>query len=107
MLDQGEGIIEYDCNGMILFWNKGAEALYGWPRGEVIGKDINSLLESAYSLPFDEIKSMLRDSQAWTGRVKRSRRDGTYTTDTCQLLLRHNKQGKPAGILEVCNGRQM
>ncbi|MGZ4921596.1 MAG: chemotaxis protein CheB [Halobacteriota archaeon] len=107
VLDQGDGIIEYDCNGMILFWNKGAEALYGWPGGEVIGKDINSLLESAYPLPFDEIKSMLRDSQAWTGRVKRRRRDGTYTTDTCQLLLRHNKQGEPAGILEVCNGRQM
>lgn len=100
-----DSIIAYDLNGTIMFWNDGAETLYGWSRGEAIGRNVNRLLDSAYSLPFDEIKAMLLDSRAWIGRIKRRRHDGTYTTNAFQLLLRHNDEGEPAGILEICNSR--
>ena len=33
-----EAIIVRDLNGLLLFWNSGAEALYGWQRDEVLGK---------------------------------------------------------------------
>ncbi len=101
----GDSIIAYDLDGTVSFWNAGAEKLYGWPNEDVLGKEINSVLDSVYPLPFEQIKGMLLDSRSWTGRIKRRRRDGTYTTNACQLLLRHNDKGEPTGILEICNGR--
>ena len=35
-----EAIMVRDSNGMIQFWNSGAEVLYGWSREEVLGKNI-------------------------------------------------------------------
>ena len=36
-----EAIIVRDMQGFLVFWNSGAEALYGWKREEVLGKSIH------------------------------------------------------------------
>ena len=43
-----EAIIVRDLNGLLLFWNSGAEALYGWQRDEVLGKPIHDVLETRF-----------------------------------------------------------
>jgi PAS domain S-box-containing protein len=37
-------IISKDLNGNVLTWNRGAESMYGYPAGEMIGRNITSLL---------------------------------------------------------------
>ena len=52
-----DAIIVRDLKGDILFWNKGAEEMYGWPREDVIGRDMHKLL---YANPkkFEEVTEL-------------------------------------------------
>jgi PAS domain-containing protein len=45
LLDQApDTILVCDLDHNILFWNKGAEEMYGWPATEAIGKNASKLL---------------------------------------------------------------
>jgi len=46
-----EAIVMRDMNGGLLYWNSGAESLYGWKREEALGKDLHSLLKTVFPLP--------------------------------------------------------
>src|SRR6476469_7245697 len=37
-----EAIVMRGMNGNLLYWNSGAEGLYGWKREEVLGKDLHT-----------------------------------------------------------------
>ncbi|RLB21858.1 MAG: hypothetical protein DRG71_07795, partial [Deltaproteobacteria bacterium] len=39
-----DAIVMVDHNGRILFWNKRAEDMFGYPKGEVMGQDLHELL---------------------------------------------------------------
>ena len=43
-----EAIMVRDMNGVMLYWNSGAEALYGWRREEVLGKPIHQVLKTSF-----------------------------------------------------------
>ena len=50
-------IISKDLDGKILSWNKGAEKLYGWKAGEVIGRSVEIIAPPDKK---DEIKDIMR-----------------------------------------------
>jgi PAS domain S-box-containing protein len=56
-----EAIIGKDLDGTILSWNRGAERVYGYRAGEVIGKPITILLPPGYP---DDIPSILEKMRA-------------------------------------------
>jgi PAS domain S-box-containing protein len=41
-----EAIMVRSLDGMVQFWNAGAEALYGWRREEVLGKNVQEILQT-------------------------------------------------------------
>src|SRR6202049_2238148 len=43
-----EAILVRDMNGVLLFWNSGAENLYGWRREEVLGKPVHEILRTKF-----------------------------------------------------------
>ena len=45
-----DAIIVRDMQRRILFWNRGAEVLYGWLRQDALGKNMGDLLRSRNSL---------------------------------------------------------
>jgi PAS domain S-box-containing protein len=65
-------------NGTINYWNRGAEALFGWRADEVLGQNIltvtpgESMAESAA-----DIMVQLRAGATWSGEFALRRRDGT------------------------------
>ena len=52
-----DAIILRDMQGAIIFWNHGAETLYGWTSDEALGKNANTLLHTQFPQPLEAIKA--------------------------------------------------
>ncbi len=81
-----DAIIVRDEAGVILYWNSGAEDLYGWNRKEVIGKNIHDILATQASR--DEFARALDDKGYWAGQLRHRTRDGReVAVDSRHLLV--------------------
>jgi PAS domain S-box-containing protein len=83
-----EAIIVRDLNGLLLFWNSGAEALYGWKRDEVLGKPIHRLLKTRFPVADSEIESALATDGSWEGNLTQTTRDGEELVVASRLALK-------------------
>ena len=92
-----EAIMVRDALGTILFWNAGAEALYGWSREEVMGKNAHELLSSELPGGFLVIATALQASGRWEGNLKQRHREGHELV----VASRHAVQRNNAVILEI------
>ena len=71
-----EPVIMRDTQDRIIYWNKGAEEVYGWTRREAIGQRIAELLHTEYPGPTAETNALLESAGQWSGELKRTKRDG-------------------------------
>src|SRR5580704_1098628 len=92
-----EAIFVRDMNGALLYWNSGAEALYGWKREEVLGKSVHQLLKTVFPMEFDQIQETLQSTGKWTGNLVQFTRHGQEVTVACRKAL---KAGGSA-VLEI------
>jgi len=83
-----EAIFVRHTNGELLYWNNGAEALYGWRREEVIGKKIHDVLNTRFPIDFRAINDTLVATGRWTGQLVQSTRDGRDVTVACRKALK-------------------
>ena len=61
-----DAIVVQDMHGRILFWSRGAEAMYGWLSNEAVGRATSELLKTDLSEPAD--KTLLARA---SGRARR------------------------------------
>src|ERR1051326_7348368 len=102
LLDQAQdAILVRDLEQKILFWNKGAEKIYGWSSEEVIGKNAEELLYKEHSTQFDAARDAIIQNGEWKGEVQQIRRDGTPITVETRWTLVRDEQGKPKSILVI------
>jgi PAS domain S-box-containing protein len=92
-----EAIMVRDLNGILQYWNAGAEALYGWRRDEVLGKSLHELLQTRFPMEFLKVQSELTRSGSWTGNLTQFTREGHEVVVACRKAL---KAGGNA-ILEI------
>jgi len=95
-------LIATDVSGQIIYWNRVAEELYGWSGSEVLGHSIMEVMVPPDSEEHaEEIMSLLRAGQSWTGEFKVKRRDGTCLTAmvTDSPVLDHS--GLLVGIIGI------
>jgi PAS domain S-box-containing protein len=71
-----DAIIYKSLEGIIVNWNKGAERLYGYSAGEVVGKPISILLPSGRSDELQEIIAKLQRGEIVIEETVRRRKDG-------------------------------
>jgi PAS domain S-box-containing protein len=83
-----EAIIVRDLNGLLLFWNSGAEALYGWQRDEVLGKPIHDILKTRFPVGDATIESALATVGSWEGNLTQIKRDGRELVVASRLALK-------------------
>jgi len=83
-----EAIFVRHVNGELLYWNSGAEALYGWRREEVIGRNIHDVLKTQFPTDFQIIQDSLAEAGRWTGQLTQTTRDGRDVTVACRKALK-------------------
>ncbi|BCL33673.1 response regulator [Nostoc sp. MS1] len=96
-----DAICVRDLENKILFWNQGAENLYGWQADEAIGKDTSELL---FREPSPEIEAALLNviSQGnWQGELNKVTKAGKDVVVASRWSLVCDEQGKPKSILSV------
>lgn len=72
-----EAIFVRDLKGSIIYWNKGAEEIYGYSNKEVIGHISDDLLKTSYLEKFGANKLIILKDGIWSGEVEHTRKDGT------------------------------
>jgi two-component system cell cycle sensor histidine kinase/response regulator CckA len=102
LLDQAQdAILVRDLRHNILFWNKGAEKIYGWAAEEAVGKNVRELLYKDLSAQFDEAgRAVLRNGE-WQGEVRQIRRDGAEIIVASRWTLVRDEKGQPNSILVI------
>ncbi len=84
----------------ILFWNKGAERLYGWTSEEVVGEFPNKLI---YDDPgfFSDITHRVLTYGEWRGEAIQRRKDGSTFIVESQRTLVLDVNNQPQSVLII------
>ena len=95
-----DAIFVRDMNDTITYWNRGAEALYGWPREEAVGRRAAALLQTSFPMSQEDIPAALLREGAWEGELIHTAMNGVRVVVASRWALQRDKQGKPIGVLE-------
>jgi len=97
-----DAIYVRDLENKILFWNKGAERLYGWMVVEVLGSDAAELLYKSQDLQqFHEIQTTLVKDGKWQGELQHVTKNGLDIIVESRWTLVRDEAGHPKSILTV------
>jgi PAS domain S-box-containing protein len=89
-----DAIIIWEMEGRgILYWNRAAEVLYGFPREEAIGKVTHELLRTELSGGVGELESKLARYGVWIGELRHMRSDGEPVEVEARLSLMARERG--------------
>ncbi|MBS3735130.1 MAG: PAS domain-containing protein [Phycisphaerae bacterium] len=96
-----DAILVHDMDGRVVFWNRAAERMYGWSRGEAIGQSAHMLLRTQFGVSMTELHRRLHDEDRWEGRVTHTARTGERLVVESRWALRRDVSGEPLAVLEI------
>ncbi len=96
-----DAIYVRDFSDRILFWNQGAQKLYGWAANEIQGRTSSELLPGPD--PFETARALhaVQHAGEWAGEIKQKSRDGRELMIQSRWTLMRETDGKPRSILIV------
>jgi PAS domain S-box-containing protein len=69
-MDQShDAIFTWKIGGGITYWDRGAEALYGYTKEEAIGQISHELLRTLSSIPMQEVEAQIVREGSWYGEL--------------------------------------
>jgi PAS domain S-box-containing protein len=96
-----DSIIVRDRQDRILYWNRGAEEMYGFSAKEALGKITHELLQTALPENLEKIRRNLERNNRWSGELVHTRKDGKTVTVFSRWTLDRDGRGRPTSILET------
>jgi PAS domain S-box-containing protein len=98
----GQAAIATDLNGIVNYWNKAAEQIYGWTKEEALGMQIMDLTISEASIEqANQIMEALRKGETWSGEFKVRRKDGTNFPALITNSPIYDENGELSGIIGI------
>ena len=92
-----------DMQGVIKYWNRGAEEQYGWTAEQALGTVVHELLRTVFPKPREEIIGEVTRTGRWEGELVHTRKDKTEVLVASRWSLQRDEQGAPVAILETNN----
>ena len=90
-----------DLESRLLFWSRGAEQIYGWRSSEVLGRNVDTLLNSE---PFHQLElawQTVLNHGEWHGELQKYTKANKVRTIESRWTLVRNSAGQPAAVLSV------
>ena len=88
-----DAIIVWNFPGNIVYWNRGAQQLYGFSSDEAIGRLTHELLRTEHATTTAEFEAMLERDRSWTGEVTQTTRDGRKVVVDSRHVLVNSQAG--------------
>ncbi|WP_341529981.1 GAF domain-containing protein [Nostoc sp. UHCC 0302] len=96
-----DAIIVCNLEQEILFWNQGAECLYGFSAAEAIGNNSQRLFRQEISLQFEMAKKTVVESGTWQGDLCQRTKLGKEIIVASRWTLVRDQGNLPKSILTV------
>ncbi|WP_229548863.1 PAS domain S-box protein [Nostoc sp. CHAB 5836] len=96
-----DAILVRNIHNQILFWNKGAQILYGWKAEEAVGKNVLQLLYKEISPQLEDAYLRVMNTGEWRGELHQLTREGKVIIVESRWTLIRNDNGQPKSILSV------
>ena len=101
LLDKAhDAIIVRDLEGRILYWNNGAERLYGWTGQEILGRNIGELLYHDTN-QFKVLNNRTIFQGEWYGEITHQTKSGSKRIIDAHWTLIRDNQGQPKSVLAI------
>jgi PAS domain S-box-containing protein len=90
-----------DLNSRLLFWSRGAEQIYGWQAKEVLGQNVDQLLNPEPSPQVQAAwQAVLRQGE-WQGEIVKYTKAKEMRTIESRWTLVRDSTGRPEAVLSV------
>jgi PAS domain S-box-containing protein len=96
-----DAIIVRDLQDRIVYWNRGAEEMYGYKREEALGKITHELLRTEHPESLQSINQQLERDNSWSGELTHIRRDGKQITVLSRWSLDRDSRGRMTFVLQT------
>jgi PAS domain S-box-containing protein len=96
-----ESVIATDMEGAIIYWGKGAEALYGYRAEEVMGKSVEFIVEPEKREAEAYRMQQVLEKGSWKGEYIQKRKDGTKFWGETFIALVLDEHGNPNGMIGI------
>jgi PAS domain S-box-containing protein len=104
LLDKAQdAIVVRGLDEKILFWNKGAERLYGWTPEEAVGRTARELdlLSELNEAAFEEGRRVIQERGEWSGEFRQRTKTGEQIAVESRWTLVRSDSGEPRSILVI------
>ncbi len=102
LLDKAQdAIIVCDLDDRIIFWNHGAERVYGWNSDAALGRRVTDLFSEELSAPFEAASKSLLALGEWQGELMEKTKSGRQVTVQSRWTLVRDDAGQPKSKLII------
>lgn len=98
-----DAILVRDNCDAILYWNRGAEQLYGWTASEAVGRKTSDLLGTVFPGSKEAVQAQLLQDGRWEGQLRHTKKDGSHVVVTSRWSLQSDERGRPMATMETNN----
>ena len=96
LLDKAQdAILVCDLNHRILYWNKGAEKIYGWAAEEILGKEVCDVVCGGDNAQLLKAQEALNLADEWNDESRHITKSGKPLIVESRWTLVRNEQGQP------------
>jgi PAS domain S-box-containing protein len=95
-----DAILVCDLEGKILYWNRGAERIYGFLRDEALGRTSVEILHTDPK-KFEELFRLTISRGEWNGDLLHLAKDGREINIESRCTLIRDREGRPKSILAI------
>ena len=94
-------IVRDPAENRVTFWNREAQAIYGYSPEEALGRITHELLATVFPESREAVDDAMAREGQWAGDLRHTRKDGRIIVVSSRQALQRAANGQPLAIIEL------